>query len=216
METEPDTLDKSSPLFIQSRSINPPSLPNYFIKHPFTDEDGQTSTYSTEVEITPFPDRGGIPDTLSMGSLRDMTRGERRLNTKPIVRMGRDNVINELTTRGLEDFAERLQYLYEVTEEDEEGIRLDSLRSFAIFMIKNRGMTPPQITITTEGLIQAIWRHPRQGTLVMNFQDPDNIAFTLLYGRWDQETRRHNLSGTVSPDQAIMHAHYFVHKAMMT
>ncbi len=144
-----------------------------------------------------------------------MTHNERRLNTKSIVRMGKDKVINEMVTRGLGDFAKRLQYLYDVTEEDEEGIKLDSLRSFAIFMIKNHGMTP-QITITTKGLVQATWRHPRQGTLVMNFQDSDNIVFTLLYGRWDQKTKRHNLSGTVSPDQAIIHARYFIHKTMMT
>ena len=107
-------------------------------------------------------------------------------------------------------------YLYDVTEEDEEDIKLDSLRGFAAFMIKNRGMYPPQITVTDDGLIQAVWKHPRQGTLVMDFQESGDVKFTLLYGRWDQGTKRHKLSGELHPDQAMLHVGYFIHKIMGT
>lgn len=125
-------------------------------------------------------------------------------------------VINELAANGLAGVAKRLTYLYDVTEEGEEDVKLDSLRGFATLMIKNQNMHLPQITVTDGGLIQAVWKHPRQGTLVMDFQESGDVEFTLLYGRWDQGTKRRSLSGELHPDQAMQHVGYFVHKTMRT
>ena len=129
-----------------------------------------------------------------------------------IASMDDKEVISELATRGLVDIAERLIHLYDVTEEDEEDIKLGSLRGFAIFMIKNQSIHMPQITITDDGLIQTVWKRPGRGTLVMDFQESDDVEFTLLYGKCDQETKRHNLSGMLHPDQAMLHVDHFVRR----
>lgn len=125
--------------------------------------------------------------------------------------MDRVEVIDTLNDLKLVDVANRLEYLYDVTEEDEEDIKLDSLRGFAKFVIKNQDIHKPQITVTDDGLIQAVWKHPQQGTLVMDFQESDDIAFTLLYGRWDQRTLRRKLIGELPPDQAMRHVGDFIH-----
>ena len=150
-----------------------------------------------------------IKHTASIGDLEQDRTAEQLLHD-----MDDEEVLNELTTRGLVDIAERLRYLYEVTEEDEEDIKLDSLRGFAIFMIKNPSMHLPQITITDDGLIQTVWKSHGRGTLVMDFQESGDVEFTLLYGRWDQESKRRKLSGELHPDQAIIHVGHFIYRIM--
>ena len=164
---------------------------------------------------------GNIPSTAFMGVHAGlamaglaMAAGQRHREVKSIARMGEEDVINELAANGLAGVAKRLKYLYDVTEEDEEDIKPDSLRGFATLMIKNRGMRLPQITVTDDGLIQAVWRRSRQGTLAMNFQESGDVEFTLLYGRWDQGTKRRRLSGELPPDQAMLHVGRFMRRVM--
>ena len=161
---------------------------------------------------------GNTPDTGFMGAPVGlvMVAGQQHRDTKSIAHMGEEDVINELTAKGLAGIAKRLEYLYGVTEEDEEDIKLDSLRCFATLMIKNHTIRMPQITVTDDGLIQAVWRHSRQGTLVMNFQESGDVEFTLLYGRWDQGTKRHRLSGELPPDQAMLHVDHFLRRIIET
>ena len=128
-----------------------------------------------------------------------------------IADMNKAEVICVLNEQKLVDIADRLKYLYDVAEDDEEDIKLDSLRGFATFVIKNRDMHPPSITVTDDGLIQAVWKRRQQGTLVMDFQESGDIAFTLLYGRWDQGTKRRKLIGDLPPDQVIRHVGDFIH-----
>lgn len=144
--------------------------------------------------------------------MHDIVPRQQHFDIETITRMDDTEIVNKLDAEGFVNFAERLRYLYDVTGEDEEDIKLDSLRGFATFAIKNRGMHPPQITITADGLIQAVWKHPQQGTLVMDFQESGDIAFTLLYGKWDQETKRRKLIGELPSDQAMLHVGDFVHK----
>lgn len=150
------------------------------------------------------------------GFVWGMEAGQWRRDVESIAHMSEEDVIDELVAKGLAGVAKRLRHLYDVTEEDEEDIKPDSLRGFATLMIKNSGMHLPQITITDDGLIQAVWRHSRQGTLVMNFQESGDVEFTLLYGRWDQGTKRRRLSGELHPDQAMLHVDHFVRKIMET
>lgn len=183
------------------------------------DRGGQTATRSAWADAVRRTYRtGNIPSTVFVGALVGlaMVAGQRHRDIKSIAHMGEEDVINELTAKGLAGVAKRLKYLYGVTEEDEEDIKPDSLRGFATLMIKNRDMHLPQITVTDDGLIQAVWRHSRQGTLVMNFQESGDIEFTLLYGRWDQGTKRYRLSGELPPDQAMLHVDHFVRRIMET
>ena len=139
-----------------------------------------------------------------------MASEQQWLDTDTIVDMYKEEVIGVLDEQNFVDIANRLKYLYDVAEEDEEDIKLDSLRGFATFVIKNRHIHLPQIAVTYDGLIQAVWKRQQQGTLVMDFQESGDIAFTLLYGRWDQGTKRCKLSGELSPDQVILHVKDFI------
>lgn len=154
-----------------------------------------------------------ILSTSLIGELEHLLSGmaskQQFSDTDTIDDMDDVGVIDALEEWGFVDIAERLKYLYDVTEEDEEDVKLDSLRGFATFVIKNRSIHPPQITVTDDGLIQAVWKHPQQGTLVMDFQESGDIAFTLLYGRWDQGTKRRKLIGELHPDQVIQHIKHF-------
>ena len=108
---------------------------------------------------------------------------------------------DSLTANGFADVAVRLQYLHDVTEPDEEAIKPDSVSSFAKFIMANRDLQRPQITVTVDGFIQAVWRQP-QGTLIMNFRDSGDVSFTLL-GKGGPETMRRKVSGKLSPDQTM-------------
>ena len=185
------------------------------------DQDDQTSTRDVGVDAARQTYRTrNIPSTVFMGAVVDLTYGmaARQLHRDidAIAHMDDKEVINELAAKGLTGVAKRLRYLYDVTEEDEEDVKLDSLRGFATLVIKNRDMYLPQITVTDDGLIQAVWKHPRQGTLVMDFQESGDVEFTLLYGRWDQGTKRRKLSGELHPDHAMLHVSHFVRKIMWT
>ena len=180
-------------------------------------QDYQMSTRDVGVDAARHTRRTrDIPNTVfngaPMGSSHDAGVRQLHRDIEAIAHMDDKEVINELVAKGLAGVAERLTYLYDVTEEDEEDIKLDSLRGFATLMIKNRYMHMPQITVTDDGLIQAVWKHPRQGTLVMDFQESGDVEFTLLYGRWDQGTRRRKLSGELHPDHAMYHVRHFVHQ----
>lgn len=159
-----------------------------------------------------------IPSTAFMGAPVGYGMADKQLyrNIDAIAHMDDKEVINELKERGLAGVAKRLKYLYDITEEDEEDIKLDSLRGFATLVIKNCDMHMPQITVTDDGLIQAVWKHPRQGTLVMDFQESGDVEFTLLYGRWDQGTKRRKLNGVLYPDKAMLHVGHFVYAVMWT
>lgn len=183
--------------------------------------DNRTPTHDAELGTPPYtllPENA--PSTTFIDAPVGWTYGmairQPHHDVEAILRMDDKEVIKKLKMSGLAGVAERLTYLYDVTEEDEEDIKLDSLRGFAALVIKNRGIHLPQITVTDDGLIQAVWRHSQQGTLVMNFQESGDVEFTLLYGRWDQGTKRRRLSGELPPDQVILHIDHFVRRIMET
>ena len=180
----------------------------------------QTSARDAKTATTNFMRQTNISSTSHMDGLEhlqsDMASRRQFRGADIIADMDKVKVIGVLNKWGLVDIANRLKYLYDVTEDDEEDIKLNSLRGFAAFIIKNQYTHPPQITVTDDGLIQAVWKHQQQGTLVMDFQESGDIAFTLLYGRWDQGTKRRKLIGDLSPDQAIWHVKHFIHDVVGT
>ena len=181
-------------------------------------QDDQTSTRDVGMDAARQTCRTRNTSSAAFMSAPVYNRAARQLHRDidAITHMDDKEIISELAARGLADIARRLKYLYDVTEKDEEDVKLDSLRGFATFMIKNRDMHLPQIMVTDDGLIQTVWKHPRLGTLVMNFQESGDVGFTLLYGRWDQGTKRRKLSGELHPDQAMLHVGHFVRPTMET
>lgn len=205
--------DMSASPFRQVDIINPqtPHMLGLRDQVPARDTGTATTYFPDSAYILNMPFTGG-PEHLQSG----MAYKQQFLDANTIAVMGDAEVIDALEGYGLVAIADRLKYLYDVTEEDEEDVKLNSLRGFAVFIINNRNVHTPQITVTDDGLIQAVWKHPQQGTLVMDFQESDDIAFTLLYGRWDQRTKRHKLIGELPQDQAMLHVKDFIYDVMRT
>ena len=128
-----------------------------------------------------------------------------------------ENVINSLHSSNLIEIAERLRYLQSVVEEDEENdpIELQSLQNFGKFALRER-LPTPQIGITLKGLVQAVWRLPYFGTLVMNFQKDDDVTFSVLYNQRTLEGRRRKVSGDLPPHRVMLCISDFAHELTAT
>lgn len=198
--------------FRQADTINPQITHMLGLRDQVPARDtGTTATYFPDSAYIHNMPLTGWPEYLQYGMAY-----KQQLDANTIADMDDAGVIDALKVYGLVAIADRLKYLYDVTEEDEEDVKLNSLRGFAVFVINNRNVHTPQITVTDDGLIQAVWKHPQQGTLVMDFQESGDIAFTLLYGRWDQRTKRHKLIGELPQGQAILHVKDFIYDVMRT
>ncbi|MYB46981.1 MAG: hypothetical protein F4X71_04495 [Cenarchaeum sp. SB0662_bin_33] len=204
--------DMPTPPFRPVTLINPQTPDMLGLRDQVPARDNRTTAHFTYTM-----DTHNIPLTGRLEYLQSvMAYKQQFLDANTIAVMGDTEVIDALEGHGLVAIANRLKYLYGITEEDEEDVKLNSLRGFAVFVIKNRNVHTPQITITDDGLIQAVWKHPQQGTLVMDFHESGDIAFTLLYGRWDQETERYKLIGELPQDQAILHVKDFIYNSIRT
>lgn len=128
-----------------------------------------------------------------------------------------EDIINALRSPDLIEIAERLRYLQEVVEEDEENdpIEFQSLRNFGKFTLRER-LPTPQIGITLKGLVQAVWRLPHFGTLVMNFQKSGDITFSVLYNQRTPEGRRRKVSGELPSHRVMLCISDFVRELTAT
>ena len=111
---------------------------------------------------------------------------------------------------GFGDMAKRLTHLHDVTEEDEESISVESLDKFVTFATTHHDMHPSDISITNDGLVEALWKRSRFGTLVADFQESGDVRFNVLYGHVGQKTKRHTLGGDVPNDVFLKHLKDFL------
>ena len=125
-----------------------------------------------------------------------------------------EDVIRTLDSLGFNEIAERLTYLQKVVEEEGgeggEPIEFQSLKNFSIFIAHKQSLPMPQIGITMEGLIHAVWDPPNIGTMVMNFLKSGDIAFTGLYSQHAPKSRRRKISGELPPDMAMKYLQDFM------
>lgn len=125
-----------------------------------------------------------------------------------------EDVIRTLDSLGFNEIAERLTYLQKVVEEEGgeggEPIEFQSLKNFGIFIVRKQGLPMPQIGITLEGFIHAVWDPPGVGTLVMNFLKSGDIEFTGLYRQHAPKSRRRRISGELPPDLVMRYLRDFM------
>ncbi len=128
-----------------------------------------------------------------------------------------EDIINVLNSHDFSEIAERLRYLQEVVEEDEdnENIEFQSLQNFARFTLHRR-LPAPQIGITLKGFVQAVWRLPHFGSLVINFQKSSDVTFSVLYNQRTQEGRRRKISGEMPLNRVMWCISDFVHELEAT
>ena len=124
---------------------------------------------------------------------------------------GANDVINALSSLGFAGVADRLAYLYRVSEDEGKPIMIQSLQNFAIFMVSER-LPRPRIGVNPDGLVQAVWKLLDYGTLLMNFLESGDIAFTVLYSQQESKTRRQKISGELPPYRVMWHIDDFVSK----
>lgn len=126
-------------------------------------------------------------------------------NTKEL-----EDVINALNFLKFTDVAERLAYLHKVAKEEDESVVLESLRDFASFVVREHKLPPPEIGINPDGLLQAIWRKPKYGTLAMNFLPSGDIMFAVVSYQQMSGTQMHRINGVQPPHRVMHHVERFI------
>ncbi|RMH45328.1 MAG: hypothetical protein D6694_04875 [Gammaproteobacteria bacterium] len=79
--------------------------------------------------------------------------------------------------------AKRLRYLYELREEElpeEMPLSTDSIFSFYLFMEQNPSLAYPQVTLTSEGDIHAVWSKSSNKLLSIDFTGKTSIRYVLF------------------------------------
>ena len=117
-----------------------------------------------------------------------------------------EGVVAFLRRSGLERIAARLDYLQQVVDEDPEHppMQIESLRSLATFLVGERQLPHPQISLGAEGLLSAQWRTPSNDVMAMEFLASGSIRFAALSSPGDPEDQW-NITGT-SPRSEVMAA----------
>ena len=117
-----------------------------------------------------------------------------------------EGVVAFLRRSGLERIAARLDYLQQVVDEDPEHppMQIESLRSLATFLVAERQLPHPQISVGVEGLLSAQWRTASNDVMAMEFLASGSIRFAALSGPGDPEDQL-NISDTL-PRSEVMTA----------
>jgi len=110
--------------------------------------------------------------------------------------------------------ARRLQYLYEVRKEElpeEQPLSSDSLFSFYEFLKQNPDLEYPQVTLTYEGNIHAVWRKSDRQLFAIDFVGKDDIHYVLFAPNWKRLGRVIRISAQTTRDHLLEEiAHYQV------
>jgi len=82
-----------------------------------------------------------------------------------------------------DELSDRLQYLYEIREEelpDEQPLSSVSLFSFYEFLKQNSNLAYPQVTLTYEGNIKAVWRKSENQLLSIEFTGDSDVRYVVF------------------------------------
>ena len=116
-----------------------------------------------------------------------------------------EGIIAVLRLFGLEDVANRLDYLRGLIADDPDETPMDveSLRAMALFLISERQLPDPQIGITPDGLMQTEWRTAPNGILAMEFLPSGSVRFAAVSAPAQRGVDRLSLNGTLPKDEAL-------------
>ena len=115
-----------------------------------------------------------------------------------------DEIIDVMPLLGLRTIAERLDYLYEISgDDDSNGTRmtLTSLRALALFFVSEPQRDEPNIGISPDGHLLAEWRVRDGGILAMKFLPDGLIQFAAVWSATAVQ-RPLRIHGTLPKDQA--------------
>ena len=117
----------------------------------------------------------------------------------------RAEMADALRKAGLDQSADRLDYLWRLAEEDqdEEPIALESLRQLTTFLINERELGEPQIGVSPDGVALAQWRVLEAGILAMEFLGSELIRFAGTTGPAPQDGESLRVSGALPTTRAL-------------
>ena len=115
-------------------------------------------------------------------------------------------IIGILQAEGRPTVADRIRYLYDLAEADDEeqSIHIDSLRHLALFLLENAKLIDPEIGTSPDGLAHAEWTLPDlslerggNGLIAMEFQPSGRIRFAALSAPYRPGVERLTVHGTL-------------------
>ena len=123
-----------------------------------------------------------------------------------------EGIIGALRRSGMDGVAERLAYLRSVAADDPEepSMSLESLREFAQFLVNQRKLPRPRVSVSPDGLAHAEWRLRSKGLLAMQFKPTGDIRFSAISRPWQDGIRREVLHGTRPKTKALESLHDFM------
>lgn len=117
---------------------------------------------------------------------------------------GLDSLLVILRKNDLAAVAERLSYLRRlaIDDPDEVPMNVDSLQDHVMFLLSERWLPHPQISVNPDGLVQAEWRLPGEagdsddfGTLALEFRGDGLIGFAAISAVSPTDGNRLRVSG---------------------
>lgn len=117
-----------------------------------------------------------------------------------------------LRKAGLNDAADRLDYLQELKDEDpdEPEMSLDSLRQLALFLMEEKQLPHPGIGLCSDGRLEIAWHIPENGIIAMRFPSPGLIEFAAVCGPLESETGRIRVNGHLPKREALKAVQTFI------
>ena len=116
-----------------------------------------------------------------------------------------ETIITALRRCGLDGVADRLSYLHQLVEDDQDepSINLDSLRKLALFLLSEQQLGNPQIGVDPNGLAQAEWPVGEKGVLAMVFLPSGFIRFAAIAAPARRGVECKRASGTLSKSETL-------------
>ena len=121
-------------------------------------------------------------------------------------------IIGILQAEGRATVADRVRYLYDLAENDEEEhpIHIDSLRHLALFLLVNARLIDPEIGTSPDGLAHAEWTLPDlslervgNGLIALEFQPSGRIRFAALSAPYRPGVERLTVHGTLLATETL-------------
>ncbi len=128
-------------------------------------------------------------------------------------------IAHALETLELNAVSKRLGYLNSVCDDDDPDqapFNIDSVRSFALFMVESYKFIPtPKLGIRPDGALQAYWRFGEDHSAVMDFFPEDKIGLLAMSSGLSQpQVENVRVNDTLPKDLATIHFMQFAQSVL--
>ena len=116
-----------------------------------------------------------------------------------------ESVVAALRLFGLTGVADRLTHLRALADDDpdEASMEIESLKSMALFLMGNRNLREPQVSVTPAGFLLLDWRFPSNGVLALEFLPSGMIRFAGISAPATEVFDRRKVNGVLTPEETL-------------